>query len=126
MVAQEVVLTNAGVPADSTYILTAWEGDGADSLIEFLSNESEVVAISTYGGSFSESSEGTGTVVPGAIGAACTFYTAPGDLSFLQPATCQVQSARDAFSVQMQNGDGPAITLPTQNVSGIRVEVPEV
>ncbi len=123
VVAQAVVGISGGAALDSEYIVAAWHGDGADTAVVFFQSGGTVSALSALGATSSEDFGGTASVVPGALGASCASFTAPGDIDVPTSIQCNLQPSVDSFSIVLGSGDGPTVTLPQQKVSGIRVEI---
>lgn len=123
LVAQREIGVTGGAPFDSVTIVAAWQGDGSDTAIVFIQSGSSVASLSAIGATSSEDFGGTASVVPGALGASCTPFTAPLDLGVPTPISCALQPSQDTFSIVLGNGDGQTVTMPQQTISGIRVEI---
>lgn len=117
----EVGILN-GAPFDSDYTVAAWKGDGSDTAIVLIQSAGTVTSFSALGATTGADFGGTATVVPGALGASCTTFTAPGDIDVPTPIDCHLQTAQDAFSIVLGGGQGPTVALPNQPVAGIRLE----
>lgn len=108
-------------PFDSEYTVAAWKGNGADTAIVFFQSNGSVQSFTKLGAT-SSNDAGTGTVVLGQLGAACTTFTAPGDVDVPTPLTCQGQSSAASFSIVVGGGQGTQLDLPNQPLAGIRLE----
>jgi hypothetical protein len=123
MIAALQVNTVAGVPADSSFTVAAWEGNAPDSVI-VLTLQNGVVSsvVSAHEGSV-VGTGGTATITVASGGGSCTSYAsqAPRDLVVPTPAQCTVQHSQVTFASAF--GDAPAITVdvPAQAMSGIRL-----
>lgn len=122
MVAQLNVGMLNGAPFDSEYTVAAWKGDGADTVILLIQSGGTVSALSALGAASGADFGGTATVMPGALGASCTTFTAPGDIDVPTPLDCQIQTSQDSFTIVLGGGQGPTVTVPNQPVVGIRLE----
>ncbi len=122
IIAERTLEVTNGVPWDSAYSVIAWQGDGADTAIAFV----QTAALNTFaafGEASSHSVGGTVAIAPGALGATCTPFSAPGDIDLIPPLECHLQRATAAFSADLSGGDGPTVAVPQQSVSGIGTEI---
>ena len=123
MVAALVVDDVNGQPVDSQYTVIGYEGNAPDSVVVFNATSTAVfslvsdhaISIGTIGG--------TVAITPGAPGAECTslLAEAPPDLDAPTPIGCTLQTVQASFTVPVGAG-GDSISLPNQQVAGIRLE----
>lgn len=123
VVALEIVGFSGATPFDSVYEVGTWQGDGSDTAAVFFQSGGAVTALSAADTASGENFDGTASVVPGALGASCTSFAAPSDIDVPAPIQCNLEPSVDSFSVVVTSGANPAVTLPQQKVSGVRVEI---
>ena len=106
-----------GIPWDSAYAVIAWQRDGTDTAVAFVQTAA-LNTFATFGDASFHSVGGTVSIVPGALGAACTMFGAPNGVEVIQPIECHLQHSTYAFSASL--GDrGPAVAMPRQTVADI-------
>ncbi|HKV50448.1 MAG TPA: hypothetical protein VJO52_04540 [Gemmatimonadaceae bacterium] len=113
----------AGVPADSSFTVAAWEGNAPDSVIVLILQGSIVSSVvSAHEGSVAGTG-GTASIAVASGGGSCTSFAseAPSDLPLATPTSCTTQRSHVAFASAF--GTAPAITvdMPAQAVTGIRL-----
>lgn len=122
MIAQLNVGLLSGAPFDSEYTVAAWKGDGSDTAFVVFQSGGSVTSFSALGATSSEDFGGTASLAPGSLGAACTSFTAPGDVEVPTPLECQLQTSTTSFVIELDGNQGPEVALPEQPVAGIRLE----
>src|SRR6185312_349580 len=123
MVAALVVDDVNGQPVDSQYTVIGYEGNAPDSVVVFNATSTAVFSLVSDHAASVGTIGGTVAITPGAPGTACKslFEQAPPDLDAPTPIGCTLQTVQASFTVSVGAG-GDSISLPNQQVAGIRLE----